>query len=70
MPLYFAGIFGITSKTTSPSSRAGAGYDATPYNVMIILDTTRSMATTTDSNCKNSKGLAQTRLACAEAGAL
>jgi hypothetical protein len=38
--------------------------------VMIILDTTRSMSTTTDSNCLNSKGVAQTRLQCAEAGAL
>jgi hypothetical protein len=28
------------------------------------------MSTTTDSNCKNSQGVAQTRLACAEAGAL
>jgi hypothetical protein len=37
---------------------------------MIILDTTRSMSTTTDSNCLNSKGVALTRLQCAEAGAL
>ncbi len=70
VPLFFARLFGITTKTISASSKAGAGFGATPYNVMIILDTTRSMATTTDSNCKNSKGVAQTRLACAEAGAL
>jgi Flp pilus assembly protein TadG len=70
VPLFFARLFGITTKTISATSKAGAGFGATPYNVMIILDTTRSMSTTTDSNCKNSQGVAQTRLACAEAGAL
>jgi Flp pilus assembly protein TadG len=70
VPLFFARIFGMSTKTISATSKAGAGFGATPYNVMIILDTTRSMATTTDSNCKNSAGVAQTRLACAEAGAL
>jgi len=70
VPLYFARLFGVTSKTISATSKAGAGFGATPYNVMIILDTTRSMATTNDSNCKNSQGKVQTRLACAQAGAL
>ncbi|WP_322049943.1 pilus assembly protein TadG-related protein [Paraburkholderia bannensis] len=70
VPLFFARIFGINTKTISATSKAGAGFGATPYNVMIVLDTTRSMATTTDSNCKNSSGVALTRLACAEAGAL
>ncbi|MBC8736453.1 hypothetical protein F6X40_06355 [Paraburkholderia sp. UCT31] len=72
VPLYFARVFGKSSQTVSATSRAGAGGGAEPalYNVMIVLDATKSMATTTDSNCKNSKGVAQTRLACAQAGAL
>ncbi|NIF53393.1 hypothetical protein F3J19_15015 [Burkholderia sp. Ax-1724] len=72
VPLYFARVFGKSQQTISATSKAGAGGGAEPalYNVMIVLDTTRSMATTTDSNCKNAKGAAQTRLQCAQAGAL
>jgi Flp pilus assembly protein TadG len=72
VPLYFARVFGKTSQTISATSTAGAGGGAEPalYNVMIVLDATRSMATTTDSNCKDSKGKSLTRLQCAQAGAL
>jgi Flp pilus assembly protein TadG len=72
VPLFFAKALGLKSQTISATSQAGAGGGAAPalYNVMIILDTTRSMSTTTDSNCKNSKGVAQTRLQCAQAGAM
>jgi hypothetical protein len=72
VPLFFAKVFGMSSQTISATAEAGAGGGAEPalYNVMIILDTTRSMSTTTDSNCLNSKGVALTRLQCAEAGAL
>jgi Flp pilus assembly protein TadG len=72
VPLYFARVFGKTQQTISATSKAGAGGGAEPalYNVMIILDTTQSMRTTTDSNCKNANGVALTRLQCAQAGAL
>lgn len=72
VPLFFGKALGLKSQTISATSTAAAGGGAEPalYNVMIILDTTRSMSTTTDSNCKNSKGGAQTRLQCAQAGAL
>jgi len=72
VPLYFARVFGKTQQTISATSTAGAGGGAEPalYNVMIVLDATRSMATTTDSNCKDSKGKSLTRLQCAQAGAL
>ena len=68
----FRQAFGIKSQTISATSQAAAGGGSEPalYNVMIILDTTKSMSTTTDSNCLNSKGVAQTRLQCAQAGAL
>ncbi|WP_233833972.1 vWA domain-containing protein [Paraburkholderia sp. ZP32-5] len=72
VPLYFARVFGKTQQTISATSTAGAGGGAEPalYNVMIVLDATRSMATTTDNHCKDSKGNSQTRLQCAQAGAL
>jgi hypothetical protein len=71
VPTFFARAIGIKSSTITATSKAGAGggTQAAQYNVMIILDTTASM-NTTDSNCKNSKGVAQTRETCAKAGAL
>ncbi len=71
VPTFFARAIGINSSTITATSKAaaGGGTQAAQYNVMIILDTTASM-NTTDSNCKNSKGVAQTREACAKAGAL
>jgi len=72
VPLYFARVFGKTQQTISATSTAGVGGGAEQarYNVMIVLDATRSMATTTDSNCKDSKSNSLTRLQCAQAGAL
>jgi Flp pilus assembly protein TadG len=71
VPTFFARAIGIKSATVSATSKAGAGggTQAAQYNVMIILDTTASM-NSTDSNCKNAKGVAQTRETCAKAGAL
>jgi hypothetical protein len=71
VPTFFARAIGINASTITATSKAaaGGGTQAAQYNVMIILDTTASM-NTTDSNCKNSKGVAQTREACAKAGAL
>ncbi|MBY4865160.1 MULTISPECIES: vWA domain-containing protein [Burkholderia] len=68
---FFASVFGVKATTVSATSTAAAGGAGGPaqYNVMIILDTTASM-NTNDSNCKNSAGVVQTRLACAKAAAL
>lgn len=68
---FFANVFGIKAATVSATSTAAAGGAGGPaqYNVMIILDTTGSM-NTNDSNCRNSKGVVQTRLSCAKAAAL
>ncbi|WP_081078067.1 pilus assembly protein TadG-related protein [Burkholderia territorii] len=71
VPTFFASVFGIKATTVSATSTAVAGGAGGPaqYNVMIILDTTASM-NTNDSNCKNAKGVVQTRLACAKAAAM
>jgi Flp pilus assembly protein TadG len=67
VPMYFAQVFGVKTVSISSTSKAAAGGAGHPaqYNVVIIIDTTRSMATTTDSNCNN-----LTRLQCAKKGAL
>jgi hypothetical protein len=68
--LFFARVFGVKTVKIAATSKAaaGGGSQPAPYNVMIILDTTHSM-NTQDSNCVIN-GVAQTRLACAQAGAL
>jgi Flp pilus assembly protein TadG len=67
VPAYFGRIFGVQTIPISATSRASAGGAGNPaqYNVVIVLDTTRSMSTTVDSNCNN-----LTRLQCAKNGAL
>ncbi len=67
VPVYLGRIFGIQTIPVSVTSRASAGGAGNPaqYNVVIVLDTTRSMSTTVDSNCGN-----LTRLQCAKNGAL
>jgi Flp pilus assembly protein TadG len=67
VPMFFAQVLGIKNITIGASSKAAAGGAGHPaqFNVVIVIDTTRSMSTTTDSNCNN-----KTRLQCAEAGAL
>jgi hypothetical protein len=64
VPLYFLRIFGGSSVTlTSTATAAMKGATAGPFNVVIIVDTTRSMTSTdSDSNCNN------TRIYCALSG--
>ena len=64
IPLYFLRIFGTSSvKLTAEATAAMKGAAATPFNVVIIVDTTRSMTDNdSDSNC------ASTRISCALAG--
>jgi len=64
IPLYFLRIFGSSSVTiTAEATASMKGAAATPFNVVIIVDTTRSMTDDdTDSNCKS------TRISCALAG--
>jgi len=64
VPLYFLRMFGASSVTlTSMATAAMRGASASPFNVAIILDTTRSMNDLdSDSNCNS------TRISCAMAG--
>jgi hypothetical protein len=64
VPLYFLRLFGSSSVTlTSTATAAMRGASASPFNVVIILDTTHSMTSTdSDSNCNS------TRISCALSG--
>ena len=64
VPMYFMGLLGKSSMTvTTVSTAAMRGSSATPYNVILVVDTTSSMNNQdTDSQC------ASTRIACALAG--
>jgi Putative Flp pilus-assembly TadE/G-like len=64
VPLYFMAVLGIRSLTIYATSTAAMrGASSTPYNVVIVVDTTVSMGDTdSDSNCNN------TRLYCALQG--
>ncbi len=64
VPMYFMGLFGKSTMTVSSTSTAAMrGSSATPYNVIIVVDTTSSMNNQdSDSQCST------TRIACALAG--
>jgi len=64
VPLFFLRIFGSASvELNSTATASMRGATTSPFNVAIIVDTTRSMTDTdTDSNCNN------TRISCALAG--
>ena len=64
VPMYFLRMFGAGSVTlTATATAAMRGASSSPYNVVIILDTTASMNTIdSDSNCS------KTRVSCAVAG--
>jgi Flp pilus assembly protein TadG len=67
VPLWFSEIFGLTSFSTTATSTAGArGGVGEALNVMIVLDTTASMSSSTDNNC--GLGSSSSREACALAG--
>jgi hypothetical protein len=63
-PLYFLGLFGfnsVTLKSTATASMKGA--NVSPFNIAIVMDTTRSMSSTdSSSTCSD------TRINCALAG--
>lgn len=64
VPMYFMGLFGHSTMPISTISTAAMrGSSATPYNVVIVVDTTASMNNQdTDSQCSS------TRIACALSG--
>ena len=64
VPMFFAGLFGKPTLTISASATAAMrGAGTTPYNVMIVLDSTASMKQKDkDSNCNS------TREDCAQSG--
>lgn len=64
LQLYFGALFGTPSFTMSSKATAAMrGAISTPYNVAIIIDSTASMGSNTDSSCG---GI--TRIACAMGG--
>ena len=64
LQLYFGALFGTPSFTMSSKATAAMrGAISTPYNVAIIIDSTGSMGSNTDSSCG---GI--TRIACAMGG--
>jgi Flp pilus assembly protein TadG len=67
VPMWFAEILGFPSFTLTATSTASArGGTGQALNVMIVLDTTNSMQTSTDDNC--GLGASATREQCALAG--
>jgi hypothetical protein len=64
VPLFFLRLFGASSITLTSTATAGMrGATSAPFNVAIIVDTTRSMTDTdSDSNCSS------TRISCALVG--
>jgi hypothetical protein len=64
VPLFFARLFGLPSATLTATATASMrGSSNSPFNVAILVDSTRSMNDLdADSNCNN------TRLSCAQSG--
>ena len=54
-PTFFAKIFGIKQLTLTATSIASASGNAIPYHIMLVLDTTQSMATGSDTGCLSSQ---------------
>lgn len=67
VPMFFAQILGVKPFNVSATSTGGAkGGTQQALNIMIVLDTTKSMSTSTDSGC--GLGANATREQCALAG--
>ena len=70
VPTYFLRVLGINSWTVSAAATAAkAGGPTKPMNIMFVLDTTKSMGTTTDdTGCKVPGISSPTKLDCARYG--
>lgn len=64
VPLTFAGLFGVGSVTLTAHSAASIRGGAGPYNVAIIMDTTKSMGSGTTDSCTGKL----TPIECAQVG--
>lgn len=62
-PMFFAAMFGIKSETLTATSLAGSGNNSPPLDIVLVMDTTGSMNSST-SAC----GGSMTRQACAMKG--
>ena len=52
VPTFFAKIFGITTiNVTATASASASGALPIPYHIMMVLDTTNSMGSGTDTGC-------------------
>jgi len=69
-PTFFAKLFGIKTLTLTATSIASASGSAIPYHIMLVLDTTRSMATGSDTGCLSTEpGNTYSPEQCAQMGA-
>jgi len=69
IPTFFAKVFGFKSLTLTATSIASGSGNAEPYHIMLVLDTTHSMATGTDTGCMSSKlSTTYTQEQCAQMG--
>ena len=69
VPTFFAKVFGFNTVTlTAQSLSSMKGSTATPFNIMLVIDTTRSMRDS-DPTCQEATGLSNpTQEDCAKAG--
>jgi hypothetical protein len=66
---FFAKVFGVTTLNISATAVASAsGGGAIPYHIMMVLDTTKSMADSTDTGCVSGSSSSYTAEQCAQLG--
>ena len=69
VPTFFAKLFGVTSLNISAAASASAsGGGAIPYHIMMVLDTTASMGSGTDSGCVSGSSSSYSPENCAQFG--
>jgi hypothetical protein len=69
VPTFFAKLFGVNSLNISAAASSSAsGGGAIPYHIMMVLDTTSSMGTGSDSGCVSGSGSSYSPEQCAQLG--
>jgi len=70
VPTFFAKLFGVTSlKISATASATASGALPLPYHILMVLDTTASMGSGTDTGCAASGGGSYSPEQCAQLGA-
>jgi len=69
VPTFFAKLFGVTQLNISAAAASSAsGGGAIPYHIMMVLDTTASMGSGTDTGCVSGSGTSYSPEQCAQLG--